>query len=142
VREVPLDMLGIKKFIRKRSPFNHPSVMFRKKAVLAVGGYSNLTVCEDYDLWIRMTAKGLKMKNLPDILVNSRIDDTSYRRRGGWKYYKSNKMLQDNLLDLKMILVWHYSVNIVIRFTVQVLMPNTLRGLFYNNILRSSKSSQ
>jgi glycosyltransferase involved in cell wall biosynthesis len=141
VREVPLDMLGIKKFIRKRSSFNHVSVMFRKKAVLAVDGYRDLTSCEDYDLWIRMTAKNFKMQNLSDVLVYVRVNEGMYKRRGGLNCFKSNVILQNLMLRFNMNSPIDYGINIPVRFVVHVLMPNAVRGLFYNNILRVFKSS-
>ena len=34
---------------------SHPSVMFRKSAILLIGGYDeSISCCEDYDLWLRL----------------------------------------------------------------------------------------
>ena len=54
------------------SPFAHPSVMFRKKAVQALGGYRDGPFPEDYDLWLRLHHAGHQMAKLPDILLNWR----------------------------------------------------------------------
>lgn len=48
-------------------PFVHPSLMFRKSALQAVEGYSELPRCErceDYDLLLRMYEKGIYGANL------------------------------------------------------------------------------
>jgi Glycosyl transferase family 2 len=50
------------------SPFVHPSVMFRKAAVEAVGGYREMGWAEDYDLWLRLAAAGTRFARLPGSL--------------------------------------------------------------------------
>ncbi|SNB47526.1 glycosyltransferase [Geobacter sp. DSM 9736] len=50
------------------SPFVHPSVMFRKEAVLQVGGYRDMGWAEDYDLWQRLAAAGARFERLPQTL--------------------------------------------------------------------------
>ncbi|HTP67074.1 MAG TPA: glycosyltransferase [Geobacteraceae bacterium] len=50
------------------SPFVHPSVVFRRDAVLSVGGYRLAEWAEDYDLWLRMAAAGIRFARLPRTL--------------------------------------------------------------------------
>ena len=50
VRVVPETDRGIKKYIRRRSPFNHMAVVFRKSAVQEAGGYMHCSFFEDYYL--------------------------------------------------------------------------------------------
>jgi glycosyltransferase involved in cell wall biosynthesis len=50
------------------SPFVHPSVMFRKAVVLAVGGYRDMGWAEDYDLWLRLASAGTRFARLPQHL--------------------------------------------------------------------------
>ena len=50
------------------SPFVHPSVMFRKKPVEQVGGYRECGWTEDYDLWLRLAAAGVRFDRLPKLL--------------------------------------------------------------------------
>jgi glycosyltransferase involved in cell wall biosynthesis len=50
------------------SPFVHPSVLFRRKEVLAVGGYHEQGWAEDYDLWLRLAASGTRFARLPRTL--------------------------------------------------------------------------
>ena len=47
------------------SPVVHPSVMFRKELVEAVGGYRETGWAEDYDLWLRLAAAGTRFARLP-----------------------------------------------------------------------------
>ncbi|NTU84060.1 MAG: glycosyltransferase [Chloroflexales bacterium] len=51
------------------SPFAHPSVMLRRAAALALGGYAEGPFPEDYELWLRMHEAGLPMAKLPRVLL-------------------------------------------------------------------------
>ncbi len=42
------------------SPFVHPGVMFRREILSATGGYRDMGWAEDYDLWLRMAAAGVR----------------------------------------------------------------------------------
>ena len=54
------------------SPFAHPSVMYRRAPVLAAGGYRAGDFPEDYDLWLRLQRRGVKMAKLPRVLLDWR----------------------------------------------------------------------
>ena len=136
IRTVPQTDQEIKQFLRMRSPFNHMTVMYKKSAILAVGNYKPFHLMEDYYLWARMAAKGYKMANLPDIVLNARVDVAMYGRRGGWKYFKSNLAMSQKLRELQLIPFTTHAFNVCIRFCVQVLMPNWLRSYFYRKALR------
>lgn len=135
-RRLPLTDAKLKAFLKKRCPFNHMTVMFKKEAVLAAGGYQHLYFMEDYYLWARMAEAGCKFANLPQILVHARVDADLYARRGGYKYFKSNKAISAKLLDLGLISWPQHCFNIAVRFCVQVLMPNSIRAIFYKKVLR------
>ena len=83
-RDVPLDNLSIYKYCRKRDPFNHPTVMYRKSRVEAVGGYSDLRKNQDTDLWIRMLEMGVVCANLSEHLLYFRFDENTYKKRKNW----------------------------------------------------------
>lgn len=135
-RSVPCSDKEIKQFLKSRCPFNHVTVMFRKQDILQAGNYQPLFLVEDYYLWVRCAARNYRMGNLSEIVLNVRVDENMYARRGGWKYFKSNKALQDKLCDYKLISWPRYWFNISVRFCVQVLMPNKLREIFYKKALR------
>lgn len=136
IREVPLTDKEIKKYIKTRSPFNHVTVMFKKEAVMEAGNYQPFHFIEDYYLWARLAAKNYKMANLPEILLNVRVDKAMYGRRGGLKYFKSNYAMSKKLYELGLISCPTHLFNASIRFCVQVLMPNSVRGYFYRKVLR------
>lgn len=89
-RKVPCSNDDIVGYSRKRCPFNHPCVMFKKSAVERAGGYQEkYHLFEDYYLWIRMLQNGCKAQNLSDVLLYMRTPADMYLRRGGAAYAKA-----------------------------------------------------
>ena len=126
-RVVPEKHDEIQKYMKKRCPMNQVSVMFKKQAVKDAGGYIDWYCEEDYYLWIRMFLNGSKFANVPENLVNVRVGNEMSARRGGIKYYKSEKRVQKFLLSSKIINVFRFLYNILIRFIGEVLLPNKIR---------------
>ena len=93
-RMVPIEDKEIKEYLQKRCPFNQMTVMFKKQDVINVGNYIDFFHDEDYYLWVRMYLEGYKFCNLPDTLVDVRINEEFYNRRGGMKYFLSEFRLQ------------------------------------------------
>lgn len=135
-RPVPCNNQDIRQYLKTRCPLNHVTVMMRKESVLKVGNYQDWHYNEDYYLWIRMALAGCRFANLPDTLVNVRVGKEMYARRGGWKYFKSEKGLQDYMLGHKMISLPIYCYNVLGRFVIQVAMPNKLRGFVFQKLFR------
>lgn len=135
-RIVPLKDIELKEFNKKRCPFNHMTVMFKKKDIIEAGSYQDWFWNEDYYLWIRLALAGKKFANLPDVLVLVRTGEDMYQRRGGIKYFKSEAKLQKFMLDNNIINKPRYLINISERLVLQVLMPNKLRGWIFRTFAR------
>lgn len=88
-RVVPIDDKSIKKFIRRRSAFNHPTVMFKKSEVIRCGGYGPLKRKQDMDLFSRMMNMGCIGQNIPESLLLFRADSSNLKRRQSKEYRKS-----------------------------------------------------
>lgn len=61
-------------------PYLHPALLFRAEALGAVGGYSTdryCLLCEDYDLLLRLYAKGLTGCNLQETLLDYTLPATA-----------------------------------------------------------------
>ncbi|MBQ0059526.1 MAG: glycosyltransferase, partial [Lachnospiraceae bacterium] len=82
-RMLPAEHEDILVFAKKRNPFNHPCVMYKKSAVEAAGGYQDFYLLEDYYLWIRMLQNGAKGYNIKEGLLSMRAGSDMYRRRSG-----------------------------------------------------------
>lgn len=95
-RKLPSDHADIVKFSKRRNPFNHPTIMYKKSTVLKHGGYKSYRRNQDYDLFVRMLHKGAKAKNIDKSLLLFRADRGNLARRKSWIKTSSNiKMLYD-----------------------------------------------
>lgn len=135
-RVVPCTNEAIREYMKSRCPFNHMTVAFRRSEILRVGNYQPWFWNEDYYLWLRMLLGGCVFANLPDTLVHMRAGRDMYTRRGGKKYYKSEKDLQKYMLVNGVISRPRYMFNVLVRWTVQVGMPNWLRGIVFQTLFR------
>ena len=71
IREVnyPQDPAQVAAFLDQGAALSHPTVMMRRDAILALGGYRPAyRHAEDYDLWLRV-AERHDLANLPDRLL-------------------------------------------------------------------------
>ena len=68
---------------------NHSSVMLRKSAVVGVGGYRNVHLAEDYDLWLRLMRAGMNLCTSDFVLQAFAVDSQLSKRRGGTKFIAS-----------------------------------------------------
>lgn len=135
-RVVPLKDSELKKYTKKRCPFNHMTVMFRKSHIINVGNYKDWFWNEDYYLWIRLALFNAKFANLSETLVMVRTGENMYQRRGGMKYFMSEKGIQQLLLKNNFINHFRYLINISERFVLQVLMPSWFRGIIFRTFAR------
>lgn len=88
-RKVPCDYESIRKFMRRRSPFNHPTVMFKKSEVVRCGGYGKMKRKQDFDLFARMLNMDCFALNIDESLLLFRSNKDNYKRRRSWEYCKS-----------------------------------------------------
>ena len=70
-------------------PFGHPTVSFRKESILRVGSYNPESGPrqDDYELWFRCVAAGLKCKNISEPLLYFRYNSNTIQRMSvkvGW----------------------------------------------------------
>lgn len=135
-RICPLEDSEVKQYMKSRCGFNHMTVMFKKSDVLHAGNYQDWFWNEDYYLWLRMLLCGCKFQNLPDTLVNVRVGKDMYSRRGGKKYFTSEYKLQKYMYNHRIISYPRFIFNSCIRFCIQVLMPNKLRGYIFKIMFR------
>lgn len=135
-RVVPCRHEEICRYMKKRCPFNHGTVMFRKSHVEKAGGYLDWKWNEDYYLWVRMYLAGCRFANIDENLCYVRVGKDMYRRRGGWQYFLSEYKLQKFMRKNRVISPATYLCNVTKRFILQVMMPNSLRGWIFKKFAR------
>jgi hypothetical protein len=133
-RTPPSDPVDIVRYARIHDPFNHPTVIYRRAAVLAAGGYGDLPMMEDYWLFARMLANGARPANVPDPLVYYRVGAGAYQRRGGKVLLRSELALQRKLRDEGFISSAQYVRNVVIRGGYR-LLPWWVRRAVYRLVV-------
>lgn len=134
-RVPPETNVEIVEFAKKRNPFNHPCVMYRKSVVKAVGSYQDFYLLEDYYLWLRMLMAGYQGYNIQEPLLHMRAGSDMYKRRAGWKYAKTQARLFKFMKEQDFIGEWQYIKSCVIR-SGSALAPNWLRKFMFEKVLR------
>lgn len=122
-------------FAKKRNPFNHPCVMYKKMDVENAGGYKDFYLLEDYYLWIRMLLMGYKGYNIKEPLLWMRAGSDMYKRRSGMKYVKSQKKLFLFMKEQGFVNNKQYFISVMSR-SVSSILPNKIRQNLFKNFLR------
>lgn len=135
VRKVPESPEEIRSYAKYRSPINHPTSMYRREVAEAVGGYRDLRSMQDYDLWVRMLNDGYVLVNLPEVLVESRVDEGWYARRGGIDYAKLELKLLLDFVRMGFLNKTELLKNVIMKSPVR-LAPGPLREYIYSRHLR------
>lgn len=135
-RILPSKNQDILRYQKSRCPMNQVTTIMKKYKVDSAGGYQHWHFNEDSYLWARMTLAGCEFANLQETLCYVRVGEDMYRRRGGYKYYKSERDLFKFMYKNKIINWLEYQEAKLIRFIVQVLMPNSIRQWFFKTFAR------
>lgn len=137
IRKTPENHDDIMIYAKKRNPFNHMTVMFKKTVIQEVGGYQHHLYMEDYNLWLRVLARGGIVHNLPDILVKARGGDGMIRRRKGIAYIKSEIQLFHLKNNLKISLWYNNLMILILRVFVRAMPLSILKNIY--SYMRTSK---
>lgn len=92
-RIVPVTHNEIIKYSRRRCPFNHPTIMYKKSVVLKNGGYRDLRRNQDFDLFVKMLNNGCIGSNINESMLLFRADKDNLKRRKTWENCKGNIMI-------------------------------------------------
>ena len=134
--DLPESHDSIVAYSKRRNPFRHPPMTFKRDRVMEAGGYSTeFLYFEDWDLFNRMLAIGCTAANVHEPLVAMRVSPDFYARRGGVAYLRYAWRFERAQLKSGWFSLRDFAGSIIPRAAV-CLMPNTLRGLFYKRTLR------
>jgi len=135
VRAVPEKHEDIYNFAKKRSAFNHPTVMYRKSKVLEQGGYADLRRNQDVDLFGRMLYSGCKAQNVGESLLWFRSNDALAKRRKSWENTKSYIDTIKRFWKMGYASFTDYAI-VAVAQTGMFLMPVKLQHWIYKKFLR------
>lgn len=137
-RIVPTNNSEIAKFARRRSPFNHPTVMYKKSKVLENGGYSDLRRNQDVDLFGRMIFNGCKCANINKSLLLFRSDLNLMKRRKNFENTKLYIKVIYNFWRMGFSSLWDLIV-VTCGQLIVFILPAKMQKNIYNNFLRRKK---
>ena len=140
-RVPPTEPAQIQRYARMHDPFNHPTVVYRKQAVLAAGGYGDLPLMEDYALFARMLMGGARAVNVPEPLVFYRVGEAAFKRRGGRDLLRSELRLQREFRRMGFTSRPQYLRNVLIRGGYR-LVPWWCRRAVYRPVLSRGRPGQ
>lgn len=135
IREVPLKNDEIIQYQKRRSAYNHMTVMFKKSSVLKSGNYEHAPFMEDDMLWTRMILAKCQGKNIDDYLVYARTGVNMIARRGGWSYFKKYRESRKKVYKLGLASFWDYFYTIFVQFII-ALISKKIRQYFFIVFLR------
>ena len=101
--KLPVEHEALRRRYYTKSPFAHPSVMYRRSLIEIAGFYpTDSVLMEDNVLWGNALKAGIRFANIPEFLFQFRIDENFFKRRSGIRYgwnfiitrFKINKTLK------------------------------------------------
>lgn len=137
-RQLPCSHKEIIKFMKFRSPFNHPTIIFKKKVFKAINGYDTNIFPEDYDFFVRAYLMGFKFGNINDFVLWFRMGkypSEVLRRRWGVSYAVNEFKLFKKFYNIKFLSEIEFLKIIFFRVSLR-LMPFIVFKFIY---LRSSR---
>jgi len=117
---------------RFRDPISHPACIFRRSAVLAVGGYQDRGTLEDWLLWARMMQQGCRFACIQEVLYKFRRDDKFAPRRRGLRRARLHAALQAEFREMGFITFPEYIRNVFFRVATG-LLPNSITVILRNS---------
>jgi glycosyltransferase involved in cell wall biosynthesis len=137
MRIVPESDVEIKRYVRRRSPFNHMAVVYRKSIIESVGSYEHCMYFEDYYLWCKVIALGGEFYNFQEPFVHARAGDSMIGRRGGVGYVKNIVHFQRMAKKTGIMSIVDVAINLLIRIPAAI-VPTGWRKIVYSRGLRRS----
>lgn len=132
----------IREHARTHTPFNHPTMMYRKSVIEKVGGYLPFGTMEDYWLAVRLLQAGARTENSLEPLLAYRVSEGAYHRRGGFAQFFTELALQTKLLRMRFITPVQFARNIVMKGVYRLLPARIRRALFRRFIAGGLKNDR
>lgn len=139
-RIVPLTHDEILRFSKRRNPFNHPTVMYKKDRVLSYGGYKDIRRNQDFDLFVRMLIGGEKAKNLNESLLYFRANEGNLKRRKSWQKVSSDLRISNNFRKMGHASVFDFAI-VSFSHLILFISPDFVAKWISENLLRKKSDN-
>ncbi len=134
LKKCPLYHDEIKRFARRRNPFNRQTVAFKKSKAFKSGGYTDLPYCSDYEFAVRMLSKGAKAQNIPKMLVRYRVYQR-YRKKKRWANTKSFIIVRHRIYKSGYSSFFDFLIPVCAQL-MMFLLPDRFTHFVYKKFLR------
>lgn len=134
-RRVPVEHHQIVRFSKRRNPFNHPSVMYKKDRVLFYNGYKDIRRNQDFDLFVRMLIGGEKSRNLSESLLYFRANEDNLKRRKSWQKVSSDIRISNDFRKMGHATLFDFLL-VSLSHLVLFLSPDIVARWLSENLLR------
>lgn len=134
LRTPPVAASDIRARARFADPFHHPTVVYRRDLVRAVGGYTDFALMEDYLLWAKMLLAGARVANVAEPLVRYRVGEGAYARRGGRAQLHAELALQWRFRRIRFTTRRQFVRNVIVRGGYR-LVPERVRRMAYRQLI-------
>lgn len=128
-RSLPLLHEEIFSLAKKRSPICHAAAIFRKQAVITVGGYPPFRKGQDYALWARMLVNNYRFANIDEPLYRVEVNDDFFERRG-IEHLRNELAILTYQKNIGFLTTYEYMRNCIMRI-VGRLSPIILKRIIY-----------
>jgi glycosyltransferase involved in cell wall biosynthesis len=115
---LPTGSKAIRESLFHSNPLRHPSVLMRREALQAVGGYkAEWEPAEDYELWLRLS-ESFPIDAVPEVLYQFRVYNTSVtgrrrveqRRKANQAKTEAFARCRAGELSARTVALYHYTV--------------------------------
>lgn len=135
LKVMPHSYEEVYKYGKRRNPFNHSSVMYKRRVVFDCDGYSIKRRSQDLELFTKILIKGYKCVNINKPLIYFRTGNNQLIRRQKWLdvrsdlkvFYNNFKLGYSNVFDLLYVLITHI---------VFYMLPSCIAGILFNRLYR------
>lgn len=106
-RHYPTEPEQTAQLLKRYNTIAHPSVMYRKKPVLEVGGYwyDRFPANEDYELWCRLAKRGYRLATLNEQLLRYRIHPQAMKSEKLKKILRGTRLVKRHYYGSTMTMV-------------------------------------
>lgn len=137
IRSVPLCLVDIRRVSYWRNPMNHPTIMFRRSAIISVGGYVDCPGFEDYHLWLRLLRQQRVLINQASTLTVASAGGPLIARRYGLAYAIKELSFLLRCASERLLPISQVMVLIVLRLPTRI-MPRAFLAHIMHRFLRRS----
>lgn len=120
-------------FMARRSPFAHPTVMARAQIFKQGFRYNSAyRFFQDYDLWVRLAAAGVRFANIPECLLGFRTGHNFYKRRASFSRALNNSMTSFRHIRNFKLYAPRYLISPLLLFILRMAPPALVRLAYQN----------